>query len=88
MWGLSISCIQDPGYSGFWLHRKLAAAGIRCFVVYAASIEVSSRDVVKTDKRDSLKIAQQLVAGRLKSVRFPTPEEERSEAQKIADPHT
>lgn len=33
--------------------------------------------MVKTDKRDSLKIAQQLAAGRLKSVRVPTPEEER-----------
>jgi transposase len=29
------------------------------------------------DKRDSLKIAKQLAAGRLKSVRVPTPEEER-----------
>lgn len=45
-------------------------------MVNPASIEVSSRDTVKTDKRDSLKIAQQLAAGRLKGVRVPTREEE------------
>ena len=40
-----------------------------------ASIEVSSRDIVKTDKRDSLKIAQQLAADRLRGGRVPTEEE-------------
>jgi len=45
-------------------------------VVHPASIEVSARDTVKTDKRDSLKIAQQLSAGRLRGVRVPTKEEE------------
>ena len=45
-------------------------------VVHPASIEVSARDTVKTDKRDSLKIAQQLSAGRLRGVRVPTEEEE------------
>jgi hypothetical protein len=50
---------------------------MRCFVVHAASIEVSSRDVVRTARRDSLKIALQVAAGRLKSVRVATPEEER-----------
>jgi transposase len=74
--GATIISAYEAGYSGFWLHRKLEAAGIRCLVVYPASIEVSSRDVVKTDKRDSLKIAQQLAAGRLRSIRIPTREEE------------
>ena len=45
-------------------------------MVHAASIDVSSRDTVKTDKRDSLKIAQQLSAGRLRGVRVPTEEAE------------
>ena len=68
--------VKQAGYSGFWLHRKLVAAGIDCIVVHAASIEVSARDTVKTDKRDSLKIAQQLAAGRLRGVRVPTQEQE------------
>ena len=50
------------------------AVGIDCIVVHPASIEVSSRDTVKTDKRDSLKIAQQLAAGRLQWVSVPTKE--------------
>ena len=66
--GASVRAAYEAGYSGFWLYRKLAAAGIDCIVVHPASIEVSSRDTVKTDKRDSLKIAQ--------GVRVPTEEAE------------
>ena len=72
----SVFSAYEAGYSGFWLYRKLVAAGNGCIVVHPASIEVSSRDTVKTDKRDSLKIAQQLAAGRLRGVRVPTEEEE------------
>jgi len=42
----SARAAYEAGYSGFWLHRKLVAAGINCIVVHAASIEVSSRDTV------------------------------------------
>ena len=55
--GASVRAAYEAGYSGLWLHRNLIAAGIDCIVVHAASIEVSARDTVKTDKRDSLKIA-------------------------------
>ena len=72
----SVRAAYEAGYGGFWLYRKLVAVGIDCIVVHPASIEVSSRDTVKTDKRDSLKIAQQLAAGRLRGVRVPTEEEE------------
>ena len=54
------------------------AAGVGCIVVHPASIEVSSRDTVKTDKRESLMIAQQLSAGRLRGVRVPREKEERN----------
>jgi transposase len=74
--GANVLAAYEAGYSGFWLYRKLEAAGIRCLMVHPASIEVSSRNTVKTDKRDSLKIAQQLAAGRLKGVRVPTLEQE------------
>ena len=70
--GASVRAAYEAGYSGFWLYRKLVAAGVGCIVVHPASIEVSSRDTVKTDKRDSFKIAQQLAAGRLRGVRVPT----------------
>ena len=38
----------EAGYSGFWLHRELEAAGISNIVVHAASIEVAANDRVKT----------------------------------------
>jgi transposase len=66
----------ETGYSGFWLHRKLEVAGIRCVVVHVAFVEFSSRDRVKTDKRDSLKVAEQLAAGRLRGDRVSSVEEE------------
>ncbi len=44
--------------------------------MHAASIEISARDQVKTDKRDSLKIATQLQAGRLKCIDIPSVERE------------
>lgn len=66
----------ESGYSGFWLHRELSSAGISNIVVHAASIEVAANDRVKTDKRDSLKMAHQLAAGRLKGIRVPSVEQE------------
>lgn len=66
----------EAGFSGFGLHRVLVESGINNIVVHAASIAVSSGDRVKTDKRDSVKIAKQLSAGLLKGIRVPTIEEE------------
>lgn len=71
-----ISSAYEAGFSGFGLHRQLIEAGIKSIVVHAASIEVASRDRVKTDKRDSLKIATQLSAGRLRGIHVPTRERE------------
>lgn len=66
-----IETAYEAGFSGFHLHRFLLGNGIKNFVVHPASIEIASRERVKTDKRDSLKIAMQLSAGRLKSVYVP-----------------
>jgi len=66
----------EAGFSGFTLHRELVKAGINNIVVHPASIEIASRDRVKTDKRDSLKIAIQLAAGRLRGINIPSVERE------------
>jgi transposase len=68
----------EAGFSGFVLHRYLVAHEIENIVVHAASIEISSRDKVKTDKRDSLKIATQLSVGRLRGIHIPSLERELS----------
>jgi len=72
----SIKTAYEAGFSGFYLHRYLIENGIDSIVIHPGSIEVSARNRVKTDKRDALKIATQLSAGRLKGVFVPTLERE------------
>ena len=71
----SINTAYEAGFCGFHLHRTLEAAGIENIVVHAAGIETSNSRV-KTDKRDSLKIAAHLSEGKLRSVYIPTVEKE------------
>jgi transposase len=71
-----IKTVYEAGFSGFILHRHLLGEGMDSIVVHAASVEVSARDRVKTDKRDSLKLATQLSSGRLKGIYVPTPQRE------------
>ncbi|MFN4173685.1 MAG: IS110 family transposase [Parachlamydiaceae bacterium] len=71
----NIITAYEAGFCGFHLHRALEKAGIKNIVVHAASLEVSNSRV-KTDARDSLKIAQQLAEGRLRCVYIPSPEQE------------
>lgn len=71
--GALIKTAYEAGFSGFVLHRYLLSNGIHNIVVHAASVEISARDRVKTDKRDSLKIATQLEAGRLHGIYVPEP---------------
>lgn len=70
-----IKTAYEAGFCGFHLHRTLEVAGIENIVVHAAGIETSNTRV-KTDKRDSLKIAAHLSEGKLRSVYIPTVEQE------------
>lgn len=74
--GAKIKSAYEAGFSGFHLHRYLLQNGVNNIVVHPASIEVSSRDRVKTDKRDALKIATQLSAHRLCGIYVPSVEQE------------
>jgi len=73
------ACIEsayEAGFCGFYLHRILEEAGIKNRVINAAKIEIAVGDRVKTDKRDSLKLATHLAAGRLKGIHIPSVERE------------
>ena len=74
--GAEIYSAYEAGFCGFHLHRVMTKNGFRNIVVHPASIEISARDRVKTDKRDSLKIATQLSVGRLKGIYVPSEERE------------
>lgn len=75
--GAKVNSVYEAGFSGFYLHRYLIAKGIHNIVVHPASIQISARDRVKTDKRDSLKMARQLSNGDLKPIRIPSEQRER-----------
>lgn len=74
--GAKVNTVYEAGFSGFYLHRYLLAQGINNIVVHPASIQISARDRVKTDKRDSLKMAKQLSTGELKGINVPSEERE------------
>ena len=74
--GGSIKSCYEAGFSGYALHRTLVGGGIKNIVVNAASIAVAANDKVKTDLRDSKKMAQDLSDNRLNGIYIPTPEEE------------
>jgi transposase len=74
--GAIVHTVYEAGFSGFHLHRFLLVQGINNIVVHPASIKVTAKDRVKTDKRDSLKMAKQLANGELKGVYVPNEERE------------
>lgn len=77
-----VSC-YEAGYDGFWLHRRLTAAGITNLVFDPASIAVEQRARrAKTDRIDGELLLRTLLAhwrGEprvVRVVRVPTPEQE------------
>lgn len=75
--GVEIFSVYEAGFSGFGLHRILLEHGIKNIVVNPASIPVESRNRVKTDKIDALKLAMTLSKGLLRGIRVPSEGEER-----------
>jgi hypothetical protein len=47
-----VRTVYEAGFSGFELDRFLNSNGVNNIVVHPGSVEVCSRDRVKTDKRD------------------------------------
>jgi transposase len=70
--GATLSSVYEAGFSAFVLHRVLTKAGISHIVVNPASIAVAANDKVKTDRRDSKKLAIDLADGRLRGIYVPT----------------
>ncbi|MBF8263607.1 MAG: hypothetical protein HW387_1272 [Parachlamydiales bacterium] len=74
--GARIQSAYEAGFCGFHLHRCLEAEGIKNLVVDPAGMEVAVGNRVKTDKRDSLKLATHLAGGRLMGIHVPSVERE------------
>jgi transposase len=61
--GARIRIAYEAGFSGFNLYEELKADGMECIVVPPSLIPVESGNRVKTDKRDSRKLAEYLERG-------------------------
>jgi len=70
------SSAYEAGFSGFVLHRARTTAGLTNLVVHPASVAVAANDRVKTDRRDSKRLAIDLADGRLRGIAVPTEAEE------------
>ena len=66
----------EAGPGGYELCRLLASMGVACQVVAPSLIPKGSSDKVKTDRRDSRRLARLGRAGELTPVRVPGPAEE------------
>lgn len=73
--GYEKQAVYEAGYFGFWLHDHLMEYGVDCIVTPPSLVPQEYGNYVKTDRRDSRKLAHLLAKGLLKRVWVPSPEE-------------
>jgi transposase len=73
--GNYVRIVYEAGPGGFDLYDRLTADGIECMVTPPSLIPTQSGSRVKTDKKDSLKLAKLLESNMLKKVWVLSPEE-------------
>jgi transposase len=73
--GDSIQVVYEAGYFGFWLHDRVMAYGGDCIVTPTSLLPQEYGNRVKTDRRDSRKLAYLLAKGILKRVWVPSLQE-------------
>ena len=64
--GHEIETVYEAGYFGYWLHDKIVRYGATCIVTPPSLILQEYGNKVKTDRRDSRKLAHFLAKGMLK----------------------
>lgn len=69
--GQVLQFVYEAGPCGFWIERHLRARGHACWVVSPSLIPKKSGERVKTDRRDSEKIARMARAGELEPIYVP-----------------
>ena len=73
--GHRLQAVYEAGYFGFRLHDRLVDHGIPCVVTPPSLVPQEYGNRVKTDRRDSRKLAHLLAKGMLKRVWVPSEEE-------------
>jgi transposase len=69
--GRRLHIVYEAGPCGFVLQRHLSTLGFECQVVAPSLVPKRSGERIKTDRRDSLKLARAARAGDLTAVRVP-----------------
>jgi transposase len=80
--GHRLEAVYEAGYFGYWLHDRLAVYGAECIVTPPSLIPHEQANRVKTDRRDSRKLAHLLAKGMLKRIWVPSAQE-RQERQVV-----
>src|SRR5689334_9453817 len=80
--GHRLEAAYEAGYFGYWLHDRLARHAVECIVTPPSLIPQEQANRVKTDRRDSRKLAHLLAKGMLKRVWVPSAQE-REERQVV-----
>lgn len=75
-YGDALNSCYEAGPCGYTLQRQFQQLGVACVVIAPSLIPAKPGDRVKTDRRDSRKLAELFRAALLTEVRPPTPEEE------------
>ncbi len=70
-----IYAVYEAGYFGFWLHDHLTEYGVDCLVTPPSLVPQEYGNRVKTDRRDSQKLARLLGKGLLKRIWVPSAKE-------------
>ena len=73
--GTVLQVVYEAGYFGFWLHDLLVGYGAECVVTPPSLLPIEYGNRVKTDRRDSRKLAELLAKRILKRVWVPSAEE-------------
>lgn len=68
--------VYEAGPCGFGIYRALRARGHECWVVAPSNTPRRVRDRLKTDRRDSMKLAGLARAGELSAIYVPDPADE------------
>lgn len=75
--GADYRCVYEAGFSGYWLARKLSAAGIDVTLVNPADVPTKNKEKTrKTDSIDSYKLARELNNNTLEGIYIPTEKQE------------
>jgi transposase len=69
--GCQVRSVYEAGPFGYGLHDWLEAQGVRSMVTSPSNVPLEVGNRIKTDKRDSLKLARTLEAGLLRPVYVP-----------------